>query len=76
MSGYRRGYSEAHSPYWREGAERGRFDASVPPRERMGPDPEKADSAMYMRGYWYGWSNNNDRKNAPKGRLDALISLK
>jgi hypothetical protein len=49
MSGYKAGYSESHSPFYQAGLEDGLADA--PREKKLGPDPEKAHSAMYMRGY-------------------------
>jgi hypothetical protein len=52
MSGYKAGYSETHSPYYDAGYADGQADA--PREKRNGPDPAKASSAMYMRGYQAG----------------------
>ena len=52
MSGYTAGYSESHSPFYQAGLEDGLADA--PREKKLGPDPEKAWSVMYMRGYGDG----------------------
>ena len=50
---YRPGYSEAHSPTYVEGAERGAEDRirveNCPPEEPIGLEPDRG--AMYKRGY-------------------------
>ena len=55
MSGYRPGYSELHSPYYRDGQADGQRDEqrvkSCPPRPPLGMDSAKERSAMYRRGY-------------------------
>jgi len=52
MSGYKAGYSEGHSPYYQAGLEDGLADA--PRDKKLGPDPEKAWSVMYLLGYGDG----------------------
>ena len=53
MSGYKSGYSESHSPYYKAGMEDGQADAAAvaAKKDPAGPDEAKAGSAMYMRGY-------------------------
>ena len=53
MSGYKPGYSEAKSPFYKAGQADGEADAGMVAagKDPAGPDPEKAGSAMYMRGY-------------------------
>ena len=52
MSGYKAGYSESHSPFYQAGLEDGLADA--PREQKLGPDPEKAWSVMYLLGYGDG----------------------
>ena len=52
---YKPGYSEAHSPTYRQGVEDGERDAglvgSCPSWPPIGPDPDLTGGAMYDRGY-------------------------
>ena len=57
MSGYKAGYSESHSPFYQAGLEDGLADA--PREKKLGPDPEKRHSAMYMRGYSDGLAGDD-----------------
>lgn len=58
MSGYKPGYSEAHSPNYKAGKADGENDAAAlaAKKDPAGPDPAKAGSVMYMRGYNAGLS--------------------
>ncbi len=55
MGGYRPGYSERHSPWYREGVRDGEKDAARarldPPKPPCNFDQHKAHSVMYQRGY-------------------------
>ena len=55
MSGYKAGYSEEHSPFFKAGQGDGADDrlrlACCPPCDPIGYDPDKGWSAMYRRGY-------------------------
>ena len=57
MSGYREGYSEAHSPMYVQGLADGEADSAREPEDRLGMDAACAWSAMYRRGYQDGASS-------------------
>jgi len=60
MSGYKAGYSEERSPFYRAGFEDAEADAArvANGEDPQGMDPAKAWSAMYRRGYADGLSGS------------------
>jgi|HubBroStandDraft_6_1064221.scaffolds.fasta_scaffold3095000_2 hypothetical protein len=57
MSGYKPGYSEAHSPMYQQGLADGEADSTREPEDKLGMDAQLAGSAMYRRGYQDGLSS-------------------